>query len=120
MYGYCKCAEQGCERHFIPKSSRNRFCLTHRKTKPVDPEHYRKYGTAHRRLRKQWASRVARGNVACTRCGELIDPRDRWDLDHVDGGGPMDYYGPSHARCNRATSRRDSEPAPWDPTSRIW
>jgi hypothetical protein len=39
--------------------------------------------------------------VECSRCGERIDPRDKWDLDHIDGGGPYDYYGQSHARCNR-------------------
>lgn len=82
-----KCAEPGCETYFLPKSSRNRFCPRHRKTKPVDPEHYRKYGTAHRQLRKRWASAVARGRVKCSRCGEFIDPRASWDLDHVDGGG---------------------------------
>ena len=49
----------GCETHFIPSSVRNRFCLRHRKRKPRDPQHYIRYGTAHRRLRKQWASRVA-------------------------------------------------------------
>jgi hypothetical protein len=114
-----KCAEPGCETYFIPKSTRNRFCLRHRKTGPVDPEHYLRHGTAHRRLRKQWASKVARGKVVCSRCGELIDPRDRWDLDHVDGGGPLEYDGPSHARCNRATNRR-REDCRWDVTSRIW
>lgn len=116
---YRKCAEPGCETHFIPKSSRNRFCLRHRKTKPFDPEHYRKYGTAHRRLRKQWASKVERGGVICRRCDKPIDPRDKWDLDHTDGGRPTDYYGPSHARCNRATNRYEADR--WlDRTSRIW
>jgi hypothetical protein len=57
--------------------------------------------------------------VICRRCDKPIDPRDRWDLDHVDGGGPMDYYGPSHARCNRATNRGREFP-PWDRTTRIW
>jgi hypothetical protein len=114
-----KCAEPGCEVHFIPKSSRNRFCLRHRKTKPVDPEHYRKYGTAHRRLRKQWARKVERGDVECSRCGEPIDLRDTWDLDHVDGGGPLEYNGPSHSRCNRATNRPEAD-RPLDPSSRIW
>ncbi|MBA2741897.1 MAG: hypothetical protein H0U46_07790 [Actinobacteria bacterium] len=102
-----------------PEIDPNRFCLRHRKTGPVDPEHYRKYGTAHRRLRKQWASRVSRGGVTCSRCGELIDPRDRWDLDHVDGGGPLEYHGPCHARCNRATNRA-GEARHWDSMSRIW
>ena len=116
---YRKCAEPGCETHFIPKSTRNRFCLRHRKTGRVDPEHYRRYGTAHRRLRKEWAHKVERGDVECQRCGRLIDPRDSWDLDHVDGAGPTDYNGPSHARCNRATNRRVAD-RPWNPTSRIW
>jgi hypothetical protein len=114
-----KCAQPGCETHFIPKSIRNRYCLRHRKTKPVDRGHYIRYGTAHRGLRKQWARKVERGGVECWRCGEPIDPRDTWDLDHVDGGGPLEYYGPSHARCNRATNRRDADK--WlNPTSRIW
>ena len=30
---------------------------------------------------KPWEARVACGNVFCHRCGEEIDPRDRWDLD---------------------------------------
>ena len=119
LYDRRKCAEPGCETYFIPKSSRNRFCLRHRKTKPVDPEHYRRYGTAHRRLRKQWARKVERGGVECSRCGELIDPRDRFDLDHVDGGRPLEYRGVSHARCNRATNRRPYD-RPWDPRSQIW
>ena len=115
---YRQCAEPGCETHFIPKSVRNRFCLRHLKTGPIDPEHYRKYGTAHRRLRAQMASRVARGIVryarggACKRAewvdgelvGGLILPDEPWDLDHVDGGGVREYRGPSHAGCNRATS----------------
>lgn len=116
---YRKCAEPGCETHFIPKSSRNRFCIRHRKTGPVDPEHYRRYGAAHRRLRARWARKVERGGIFCARCGELIDPRDKWDLDHVDGGRPMEYHGPSHARCNRATNRREAD-RPLDPRSRIW
>jgi len=33
-----QCSEPGCETHFVPKSIRNRFCLRHRKTKPVDRE----------------------------------------------------------------------------------
>jgi hypothetical protein len=104
-----KWAEPGCETHVVPVSSRNRFGVRHRKTKPVDREHYIRYGTAHRQLRKRWARRVERGDVECWRCGNPIDPREPFDLDHVDGGGPTDYYGPSHARCNRATNRRKTE-----------
>jgi hypothetical protein len=102
-----------------PEVNPESVLLRHRKTKPIDRDHYLRYGTAHRRLRKQWARKVERGDVECWRCGHLIDPRDTWDLDHVDGGGPMDYLGPPHARCNRATNRGKEAP-PWDPTSRIW
>jgi hypothetical protein len=119
MHSYRKCAEPGCERHFIPKSSRNRFCLQHRKTKPRDPAHYRKYGPAHRRLRAQVARRVALGDVTCVRCGESIDPREPWDLGHVDG--TLGYAGAEHARCNRATKSHRVGRDEWlDPTSRIW
>jgi hypothetical protein len=40
------------------------------------------------------AGRSGRRNSAY---GELIDPRDYLDPDYFDGGGPMHYYGPSHA-----------------------
>ena len=88
----------------MPKSSRNRFCLLHRKTGPVDPMHYRKYGPGHRRLRAQWAPRVEAGLVDCVRCGERILAGEAWDLGHVDG--TLSYAGPEHARCNRATAGR--------------
>jgi hypothetical protein len=102
MRDYRRCAEPGCDRMFMPKSSRNRYCLQHRKTKPVDPSHYRKYGPTHRRLRAQWATRVASGTVECARCGELIAQSAAWDLGHVDGA--LAYSGPEHAECNRATA----------------
>ena len=102
MYDYRKCAEPGCERHFIPKSSRNRFCLQHRKTGPVDPMHYRKYGPAHRALRIRLARQVAAGGVECARCGKAIEPGSEWDLGRRDG--TLSYAGAEHARCNRATS----------------
>jgi len=117
-----KCAEPGCDREFIPKSSRNRFCLQHRKSGPVDPSHYRKYGPVHRRLRAQWTTRVAAGVVACARCGELIEPAAAWDLGHVDG--ELAYSGPEHAECNRATAAhrvgRDGRRASMGGHSRIW
>jgi hypothetical protein len=70
-------------------------------------------------LRAQWWPRVAAGIVECARCGELIDPRERWDLGHVDG--TLAYRGPEHARCNRATkTHRAEREASWDPHSRIW
>jgi hypothetical protein len=112
-----KCAEPGCEIHFIPKSSRNRYCLRHRRRKPRDPMHDLKYGTVHRQTRAVWRSRVARGDVILPEVWGPIRPGEPWDLDHRDDGRA--YLGPSHSRCNRRTNR-GREPALWDATSRIW
>ena len=120
MYGYRMCAEAGCERCFKPKSSRNRFCLVHRKTKPRDPSHYRRYGSGHRALRAQWTPRVDAGMVKCTRCGTLIRRGEEWDLGHDDLDRNR-YTGPEHASCNRATAAHRVEREGWlDPRSRIW
>lgn len=59
----------------------------------------RGYGSRHRDLRKRWARVVAAGNVACSRCGQPIDPLEPWDLDHADDR--RGYLGPSHRACNR-------------------
>ena len=60
-------------------------------------QHRRKYGPSHRAERLRWLPAVARGTVACTRCGLPIPAGAQWDLDHrVDGSFP------AHARCNRA------------------
>jgi hypothetical protein len=77
------------------------------------------YGPGHRRVRAQWVSRVEAGRVLCARWGESINPGEEWDLDHVDGGEPGEYQGPSHSRCNRATNRGGVSLS-WDPRSRIW
>lgn len=70
----------------------------------------------HQRERLRWTPIVAAGNVRCARGSEcfyregdqggLIRPGQPWDLGHVDGGGPHDYAGPEHRRCNRATAGR--------------
>jgi hypothetical protein len=86
-------------------------------TNPKRPSADRRgYGAAHRRLRKEWAPRVATGTVRCAR-GErcrradengvagLIDPADSWDLGHDDRDRSR-YTGPEHADCNRATKGR--------------
>jgi len=86
----------------------------------------RGYGNDHRRLRAQWARRVAQGGVLCVRCGLPIPlewlpcpkchkPTQKggyarkgycgWDLDHHDHDRSA-YLGPSHACCNRATAGR--------------
>jgi hypothetical protein len=67
----------------------------------------RGYGNEHQKLRKRWAREVAAGVVLCARCGRLIAPGTPWDLDHAPG--KVGYLGPSHRRCNRATSTRRRE-----------
>ncbi len=98
------CAKRGCSREFIPKSRLHKYCRVHRSKKRRDPLHGVKYGMAHRRLRAEWQARIRRGGVTCRRCGEPIVLFEAWDLGHVDGGGPRDYAGPEHAKCNRATN----------------
>ena len=63
------------------------------------------YGRQHRRVREVWAKRVALGNVACVRCGDLIHPSEPWDLGHVDGTA-REYAGAEHRYCNRAAGAR--------------
>jgi hypothetical protein len=82
-----------------------------RRVRPSAKE--RGYGTAHKRLRKQWAQAVAVGNVLCTRCNTLILPGSPWDLGHDDGNRNV-YTGPEHRACNRATADRTRR------RSRIW
>ena len=69
----------------------------------------RGYGTAHRRLRDEWAPRVAAGGVMCARpsCGKPIHPGEAWDLGHVDG--TSHYWGPEHRACTRATQKHAKE-----------
>jgi hypothetical protein len=75
----------------------------------------RGYGAKHQALRRRWAGRVAAGGVACARCGLPIAAGEPWDLGHVDGDR-LQYSGPEHRRCNRATAGRESVPR----TSRVW
>lgn len=103
-------AERVCPvdgRTFVPKNGQHRFCTPvcraryHARIRSVtEPA---KYGSAHQKLRRFLARKVAMGSVACARCGRLIAPWEDWDLDHADGGNG--YLGPSHAGCNRDTSR---------------
>jgi hypothetical protein len=60
------------------------------------------YGPAHRARRKLLEPLVASGAVACARCGEPIEPSERWHLDH-DDIDKTKYIGASHERCNCQT-----------------
>jgi len=71
----------------------------------------RGYGQLHRKLRLYWEPIVATGTVACWRCGEIIGPREPWDLGHDDQDRTR-YRGPECRRCNRATKSRQGDPAP--------
>lgn len=51
--------------------------------------------------RERWAPSVATGRVACSRCGQLIEPREAWDIDRRPSG-----WHPSHATCNRSAGGR--------------
>jgi hypothetical protein len=61
----------------------------------VRPDHGKRYGPEHKKLRKRWAPRVEKGVVACARCRRLILPGEPWDLGHVDGH-PDRWQGPEH------------------------
>jgi hypothetical protein len=50
-------------------------------------------------MRERLAPVVATGTVNCARCGEMIEPGAKWELDHKDDG--RGWLGPSHAKCNR-------------------
>jgi hypothetical protein len=71
----------------------------------------RGYDAGHRRLRMQLAPAVAAGQEMCWRCGQLIGPREEWDLGHDDHDRSK-YRGPEHVRCNRATRARLGDPRP--------
>jgi hypothetical protein len=69
-----------------------------RRKKPNRPYPSQRYGVAHKTMRKRLAPVVARGTVECVRCGELIEPGSKWELDHRDDG--HGWLGPSHQSCN--------------------
>ena len=53
---------------------------------------------AHKAMRRRLDPVVQTGTVTCARCGELIEPGSKWQLDHRNGG--RGWLGPSHQRCN--------------------
>jgi hypothetical protein len=70
------------------------------------------YGWSHQRLRAKLAPTVAAGMAVCARCGKPIRADEPWDLDHDDVDRRR-YLGPSHRRCNRATSRVQRHSREW-------
>jgi hypothetical protein len=52
-------------------------------SRPLAKTKARGYGSEHKRRRRQWAPQVARGEVCCARCHEVIWPGEPWDLDHT-------------------------------------
>lgn len=97
------CPRPGCHRVV-----QGRYCVEHNReyeAKRGTPEQ-RGYDATHRALRRHWSPRVATGNVPCWRCGELIEPGERWDLGHDDADRSK-HRGPEHAsRCNRSAAGR--------------
>lgn len=64
------------------------------------------YGKEHKRLRAEYAQRMADGETfRCWRCTRWVDPDRPWDLGHDDWDRSV-YRGPEHVACNRATKRR--------------
>lgn len=56
-----------------------------------------RYGPLHQALRANPGQAVGR---PCSRCGGTILEGQAVSPDHVDGGGPHDYRGWAHQRCN--------------------
>src|SRR5690606_22491985 len=61
-------------------------------------EQVERYGTEHKRLRKETLSQAY--GQPCARCGEPMQPGQELHLDHADEGSG--YIGFSHKRCNLA------------------
>lgn len=66
----------------------------------------RGYGGDHQRMRKKFEPQVRAGKAVCVRCGELIDPKEPWDLDHEDDR--KTYRGPAHRACNRRAGQANA------------
>ena len=68
------------------------------------PEHREsggRYGGAHRKLRESTKDQAY--GRPCARCRKPMLPGEELHLDHLDGGGPADYAGWSHASCNMSS-----------------
>lgn len=63
-----------------------------------------RYGRDHKARRKAEMQNYV--GKPCSRCGQPMEEGDEVHLDHRDGGGPNDYLGLSHAKCNLAGAAR--------------
>lgn len=82
-----------------------------KRRKPKRSTTARCYGVVHQTRWKQLKALVAAGQAVCARCGNPISPIEPWDLDHTDDR--TGYLGPSHRRCNRATSKPRPQTRQW-------
>jgi hypothetical protein len=91
-------------------ATRNRF-----HTAKPKPDHSRKYGPEHQRLRAHYNKQVQAGQAYCQqglkgssgRCHyrtRWIPPGTPWQLGHDDTG--THYIGPCHPRCNQRDGAR--------------
>ncbi|UTI62236.1 hypothetical protein NBH00_12745 [Paraconexibacter antarcticus] len=62
--------------------------------------------------RRRWAERVARGDVTCSVCAEVIGADAAWKLVC---DAPTLRYVPAHERCSPVPPTQRS-----NPTSRVW
>jgi hypothetical protein len=103
-----------CGGVFVPKVANQRFCCVAHQQFGRRPEEKLLYHNAeHRRQRRWWEPVVAEGGVVCSGpngCGQPILPGEPWDLGHLPGGART----PQHARCNRKTGGKRSNPG------RVW
>jgi len=89
---------EACGAAFVQGRGRpSKFCPAHRRGGG-------RYGGAHKKLVATTRDQAYGG--PCCRCGRVLAYGQEIHLDHLDGGGPGDYLGWSHASCNIAAAGR--------------
>jgi len=97
------CAKAGC-----PRVADGRYCPVHNAAYEAErgSREARGYDHKHRELRKQWAPKVAQGNIPCAKCKQVITTYQRWHLGHTDDRTA--WTGPEHEHCNLSDAGRRS------------
>jgi hypothetical protein len=72
----------------------------------------REYLGRHRRIRAALLPSVGAGLQVCARCGEPIEPGEKWHLGHDDRDRRY-YSGPEHAICNSTAPHRGKTSRQW-------